>query len=71
MWAPPGVNLTPNFSKSAWFEESVKKERLAMVYRRKKSDLGCLRLIVSKHLAKDNGVVEVSMIKVHIGQEGS
>ena len=28
-----------------------------------------LRFEISKHLAKDNGVVEVSVIEVHIGQE--
>jgi hypothetical protein len=30
-----------------------------------------LRLIISKHLAEDNGVVKVSVIEVYIRQEGS
>ncbi len=30
-----------------------------------------LRFEIPKHFAEDNGVVEVSVIKVHIGQEGS
>ena len=30
-----------------------------------------LRFEISKHLAKDNGVIEVSVIEVHIRQEGS
>ena len=30
-----------------------------------------LRFEISKHLSEDNGVIEIPVIKVHIGQEGS